>query len=55
VIAVTHARILIDVLHRSVPNGGPELSAIELVKEFGETVVSGPEAPAEPSRHWPKR
>jgi predicted ATPase len=55
VIAVTHARILIDALRRSVPNGGPELGAIELVKEFGETVIASPEAPAEPSWHWPKR
>jgi predicted ATPase len=55
VIAVTHARILIDALRRSVQNGGPELSAIELVKEFGETVIAGLEAQAEPSWHWPKR
>jgi predicted ATPase len=55
VIAVTHARILIDALRRSARNGGPEPGAIELVKEFGETVIAGLEAPAEPSWHWPKR
>lgn len=55
VIAVTHSPILIDALRRSVRNAPTTLGTIELVKEFGETVVAGPEPPDEPPWHWPKR
>ena len=55
VIAVTHSPILIDALRRSARNAPTELGSIELVKEFGETVVAGPEPPDEPPWHWPKR
>jgi predicted ATPase len=55
VIVVTHSPILIDALRRSAPNAPAELGAIELVKEFGETVVAGPEPADEPPWHWPKR
>jgi predicted ATPase len=55
VIAVTHSPILVDALRRSARNAPTELGAIELVKEFGETVVAGPGSPDEPPWHWPKR
>jgi predicted ATPase len=55
VIAVTHSPILIEALRRSARNAPTELGTIELVKEFGETVVAGPEPPDEPPWHWPKR
>jgi predicted ATPase len=55
VIAVTHSPILIDALRRSARNALAELGTIELVKEFGETVVAGREPPDEPPWHWPKR
>ena len=55
VIAVTHSPVLIDALRRSARNAPAELGTIELVKEFGETVLAGPEPPDEPPWHWPKR
>ena len=55
VIAVTHSPILVDALRRSARNAPTELGAVELVKEFGETVVAGPGSPDEPPWHWPKR
>jgi predicted ATPase len=55
VIAVTHSPILIDALRRSARNAPAELGTIELAREFGETVVAGPEPPDEPPWHWPKR
>ena len=55
VIAVTHSPILIDALRRSAQNAQTELGTIELVKEFGETVVAGRELPDQPLWHWPKR
>jgi predicted ATPase len=55
VIAVTHARILIDALRRSAHNAATEMGTIELVKELGETIVAGREPLDEPPWHWPKR
>jgi hypothetical protein len=55
VIAVTHSPILAGALRRSARNAPTELGTIELVKEFGETVVAGPGPPDEPPWHWPKR
>ena len=55
VIAVTHSPILIDALRRSARNAAAGLGTIELVKEFGETVVAGAQPLDEPPWHWPKR
>jgi predicted ATPase len=55
VIAVSHARTLIDALERGAHRAGTELSAFELVKEFGETRIAGFEPLDGPAWVWPKR
>jgi predicted ATPase len=55
VIAVSHAAPLIDAIAGAAVHSGAELTAIELVKEFGETRVSGQEPLSGPSWVWPKR
>jgi predicted ATPase len=55
IIVVSHARALVDALGRAARNGGAEVNAIELAKEFGETGVVGQEALDQPAWHWPKR
>ena len=55
IIVVSHSRALVDALGRAARNGGAEVNAIELAKEFGETGVVGQEALDQPAWHWPKR
>jgi predicted ATPase len=55
VIAVTHSAPLIDALRRASHQAGPELTAIELTKDLGETKVVGREPLDQPAWHWPKR
>ena len=55
VAALSHSRALVDALGRAARNGGAEVNAIELAKEFGETGVVGQEALDQPAWHWPKR
>jgi predicted ATPase len=55
VIAVSHSRLLIEAVGRVAAAAGPELTAFELVKEFGQTEVAGREPLDQPSWHWPKR
>jgi predicted ATPase len=55
VIAVSHAGLLIEAVGRAAHRAGTELSAIELTKDFGETVVAGREPLDAPPWHWPKR
>jgi predicted ATPase len=55
VIAVTHARRLIEPLSRSARDEGTELGTAELTKDFGETVVVGRDPLDGPAWHWPKR
>jgi predicted ATPase len=55
IIVVSHSRALVDALGRAFRNGGAEVNAIELAKEFGETGVVGQEALDQPAWHWPKR
>jgi predicted ATPase len=55
VIAVSHARTLIEAIERGASNTGTELTAFELIKEFGETRISGWEPLDGPAWVWPKR
>jgi predicted ATPase len=55
VIAVSHARPLIDALLRAAGQAGTDASAVELVKDFGETQVSGREPLDGPAWRWPRR
>jgi len=55
IIVVSHSRALVDALGRGARNGGAEVNAIELAKEFGETGVVGQEVLDQPAWHWPKR
>jgi predicted ATPase len=55
VIAVSHSQILINALHRATEEAGAPASTIELVKDFGETRVSGREPLDGPAWRWPKR
>ncbi len=55
VIAVTHSASLIDAVRRASHQAGPELTAIELTKDLGETKVVGREPLDQPAWHWPKR
>jgi predicted ATPase len=56
IIVVSHSRALVDALGRAAAHsGGVDLSAIELAKEFGETLVVGQEVLDQPAWHWPKR
>ena len=54
VIAVSHAAPLIEAVSAGA-DAGTELTAIELIKEFGETGVRGLERFDGPSWVWPKR
>jgi predicted ATPase len=51
VVAVTHSWPLVAALQERTP----ELTTIELVKEFGQTEVLGQGRLDEPPWHWPKR
>ncbi|HEX4091152.1 MAG TPA: AAA family ATPase [Trebonia sp.] len=55
VIAVSHSQILIGALHRATEAAGITASAIELVKDFGETRVGGQDPLDGPAWRWPKR
>jgi predicted ATPase len=59
IIAVSHARLLIDAISRPSDRAGQggrtELTAIELTKDFGETRIRGREPLEGPPWSWPKR
>lgn len=55
VIAVSHSQILINALHRATEEAGTPASSIELIKDFGETQVTGREPLDGPAWRWPKR
>lgn len=55
VIVVTHSASLIDALGRAAPQAGTELTAIELAKQFGATMVVGREPLDQPPWRWPER
>jgi len=55
VIAVSHSRALIDAISGAAREAGVELTAIELIKELGQTAVAGREPLDQPPWRWPKR
>jgi predicted ATPase len=55
VIAVSHSQILISALDHATQEAGTAASTIELIKDFGETRVSGREPLDGPAWRWPKR
>jgi predicted ATPase len=55
VIAVSHSQALIDALLRAAEEAQAPVATIELVKDFGETRVSGQEPLDGPAWRWPKR
>jgi predicted ATPase len=55
VIVVSHAEALVSALRQPGERGRPSVSAIELVKEFGETRVAGRDRLDGPTWRWPKR
>lgn len=55
VIVVSHAQPLIRSLTATAEELGEDVAAVELVKEFGETTISGQGRFDQPSWHWPKR
>jgi predicted ATPase len=55
VITVSHSAILIDALRRAAEAASLPVSEIELVKDFGETLVAGREPLDGPAWRWPKR
>jgi predicted ATPase len=55
VIAVSHSQALINALHRTTQEAGTAASTIELVKDFGETLVSGRDPLDGPAWRWPRR
>lgn len=54
-IVVSHSEILIRALTSAAEESGHDLSAIELTKQFGETMIVGQGNLDGPSWHWPKR
>jgi len=55
IIAVSHSQVLVNALHRTTEEAGTTASTIELVKDFGETLVAGREPLDGPSWRWPER
>jgi predicted ATPase len=55
VVAVSHAQPLITALLAAAADAGTDGSAVELVKDFGETQVTGRDPLDGPSWRWPKR
>jgi predicted ATPase len=55
VIVVSHAQSLITALHHATREAQTHASTVELIKDFGETRVSGREPLDEPAWRWPKR
>ena len=54
-IVVSHSQSLINAMHRATEETGTPASTVELVKDFGETGVSGQGSLDEPAWRWPKR
>jgi predicted ATPase len=55
VIAVSHSAALIDASARAAAASGTALTAVELVKDFGQTTVAGREPLDQPPWRWPRR
>lgn len=55
VVTVTHSRPLVVAMHDAAGTQEADLQAIELVKDFGRTMIAGQEPLDEPLWHWPKR
>lgn len=55
IIAVSHSVALIEAVAHAARANGTELTAVELVKEFGQTAVAGREPLEQPAWRWPKR
>lgn len=55
VIVVSHAQPLITALTSTAEELGEDVGTAELVKEFGETTISGQGRFDQPPWHWPKR
>jgi predicted ATPase len=55
VVAVSHSQTLIAALRQAAEEAGTAASAVELVKDFGETQVRGREPLEGPNWRWPKR
>jgi predicted ATPase len=55
VIVVSHSAALIDAIGQAARDADVELTAIELIKEFGQTTVAGREPLDQPPWRWPKR
>ena len=55
VVAVSHSQTLIAALRQAAEDAGTAVSAVELVKDFGETGVLGREPLDGPNWRWPKR
>jgi len=55
VIVVSHSRVLIDAIDLAAREARVELTAIELIKEFGQSAVAGLEPLDQPPWRWPKR
>ena len=55
VIAVSHSEPLIDALSRAAHHPGIELTAMELTKDHGETMIVGRDRFDQPSWRWPGR
>ena len=55
VVAVSHSPTLIAALRQAAEEAGTAVSAVELVKDFGETRVLGREPLDGPNWRWPKR
>ncbi len=55
IVVVTHSRPLASALEVDGHRTGTDVRLIELVKEFGQTVILGQGRLDEPSWHWPRR
>ena len=55
IVVVSHSTVLIRALSAAADETGADLGAIELTKQFGETVIVGKGMLDGPSWHWPKR
>jgi predicted ATPase len=55
VVAVSHAQPLIAALREAAEDAGTAVSAVELIKDFGETQVRGRDPLDGPNWRWPKR
>jgi predicted ATPase len=55
VVAVSHSQPLIAALRQAAEEAGTAVSAVELIKDFGETQVRGREPLDGPNWRWPKR